>query len=428
MSPQSSRYRWFVVVVFFFFMLLHQTDKLMIGSLQVPLSETFGLDDFRWGLINSGALAVATVLYPLWGYLYDRYARAKLLALASFLWGATTWLNAIVRTYTGFLITRASTGIDDSSYPGIFTLIADYFGPHSRGKVYGILQLAQPLGFLAGLILGQVVAPMIGGWRSVFYITGALGLVVALLIYFGVREMPRGKAEPEFENMPEMATFRFSWAEAREIFKRRTMWFIFLQGFAGVFPWNVIIFFFFGYLETERGYDANAIIGTMAPVILILAAGYFIGGFIGDFLFKRTKKGRILISSAGVLLGALFLYLAMTTPLDEPDQFFILMCLTAIFMPLSSANVIATVYDVTVPEVRSTAQAIEYFVENSGAVTAPAFTGAIIVASGDRTFAILSICVIAWLLCFFFYLGALFTIDKDTGTLRTQMAERAKAM
>ena len=428
MSPQSSNYRWFVVAVFFFFMLLHQTDKLMIGSLQVPISETFGLDDFKWGLVNSGALAVATVLYPVWGYLYDRYARAKLLALASFIWGATTWLNAIVRTYTGFLITRASTGVDDSSYPGIFTLIADYFGPNLRGKVYGLLQLAQPIGFLVGLILGQVVAPMIGGWRSVFYITGGLGLVVALFIYFGVREMPRGKAEPEFENMPEMATFRFSWAEAKEIFRKRTMWFIFLQGFAGVFPWNVIVYFFFGYLETERGYDGAAIISTMAPVILILAAGYFVGGFVGDLLFKRTRKGRILIASAGVLLGAIFLYLAMTTPLDRPNQFFVLMCLTAIFMPLSSPNVIATVYDVTVPEVRSTAQAIEYFVENSGAVAAPALTGALIVSSGDRTFAILSICILAWLLCFCFYLGALFTIEKDTNALRAQMAERAKAM
>jgi len=428
MSQQNPRYRWFVVTIFFFFMLLHQTDKLMIGSLQVQISETFSLNDFKWGLVNSGALAVATVLYPLWGYLYDRYARAKLLALASLIWGATTWLNAIVRTYTGFLITRASTGIDDSSYPGIFTLIADYFGPNLRGKVYGILQLAQPLGFLTGLILGQIVAPMIGGWRSVFYITGSLGLVVALLIYFGVKEMPRGKAEPEFENMPEMATFRFSWAEAREIFKKRTMWFVFLQGFAGVFPWNVITFFFFGYLETERGYDANAIIGTMAPVILILAAGYFVGGFLGDLLFKRTKKGRIIVSSAGVLLGAVFLYSAMTTPLDKPNQFFVLMCLTAIFMPLSSANVIATVYDVTVPEVRSTAQAIEYFVENSGAVAAPALTGALIVASGDKTFSILAICIVAWIICFFFYLGAIFTIDKDTQHLRSQMAERAKSM
>ncbi|MCI0551197.1 MAG: MFS transporter, partial [Anaerolineae bacterium] len=156
-----------------------------------------------------------------------------------------------------------------------------------------------------GLILGQMVAPMIGGWRSVFYITGGLGLVVALLIYLSVKDMPRGKAEPEFENMPEMATFRFSWAEAKQIFKKRTMWFVFLQGFAGVFPWQVITFFFFGYLETERGYDANGIIATMAPVILILAAGYFIGGFLGDLLFQRTKKGRILVSSIGVLLGAI---------------------------------------------------------------------------------------------------------------------------
>jgi MFS family permease len=428
MSKEQSRYRWFVVGVFFFFMLLHQTDKLMIGSLQVPISESFGLNDLQWGFINSGALILATLLYPIWGYLYDRYARAKLLALASLIWGVTTWFSAIVRTYPSFLITRSSTGIDDSSYPGLYTLIADYFGPNLRGKIYGILQLAQPLGYLIGMILALIIAPMIGGWRSVFYITGSLGLVIAGFIYFGVKEMPRGKAEPEFENMPEMQSFKFSWAEAREIFKKKTMWFVFLQGFAGVFPWNVITFFFFGYLMTERGYDEGAVLGTMAPVILILAAGYFLGGWMGDVFFKRTNKGRIIVSSAGVLLGAVFLYLAMTTPIEARTQFFILMCLTAIFMPLSSANVIATVYDVTVPEVRSTAQAVEYFIENAGAAFAPTLTGLIITSTGDKTFAILSICTVAWALCFFFYLGAIFTIDHDTHVLRNQMAERAKSM
>lgn len=427
MSEERSRYRWFVVGVFFFFMLLHQTDKLMIGSLQVPISETFGINNQQWGLINSGALIVATILYPIWGYLYDRYARAKLLSLASFIWGATTWLNAIMKTYGGFLVTRASTGIDDSSYPGLFTLVADYFGPNLRGKVYGILQLAQPLGYLIGMILALIVAPMIGGWRSVFYITGALGIVLTLFIYFGVKEMPRGKAEPEFENMPEMQTFKFSWHEAKEIFKKKTMWFVFLQGFAGVFPWNVITYFFFGYLEKERGYDANSILFTMAPVILILASGYFLGGALGDAFFKRTNKGRIIVSSAGVLLGAIFLYLAITTPVEAKNQFFIFMCLTAVFMPLSSANVIATVYDVTVPEVRSTAQAVEYFVENGGAAFAPIITGIIADALNLQS-AIILICSVAWGLCFIFYLGALFTIDHDTHNLRTQMAERAKSM
>ena len=34
MQQRASRYRWFVIVVFFFFMLLHQTDRLMIGPMQ----------------------------------------------------------------------------------------------------------------------------------------------------------------------------------------------------------------------------------------------------------------------------------------------------------------------------------------------------------------------------------------------------------
>lgn len=427
MSPQHMRYRWFVVGVFFFFMLLHQTDKLMIGSLQVPISETFNLNNTQWGWINSGALIVATVLYPIWGYLYDRYARAKLLSLASFIWGATTWLNAIVRTFGGFLVTRASTGIDDSSYPGLYSLVADYFGPNLRGKIYGILQLAQPIGYLVGMILALMIAPMIGGWRSVFYITGSLGIVVALFIFFGVKEMPRGKAEPEFEGLTEMATFKFSWAEAKEIFRKKTMWFVILQGFAGVFPWNVITYFFFAYLEKERGYDGNSILFTMAPVILILASGYFIGGSLGDFFFKRTNKGRILVSCAGVLLGAVFLYLAIASPVEARNQFFVFMCLTAIFMPLSSANVIATVYDITVPEVRSTAQASEYFFENAGAWVAPILTG-VMADMFDLATAIILICSVAWGLCFFFYLGALFTIDKDAHDLRAQMAKRAKTM
>jgi MFS family permease len=427
MSKEQASNRWVVVVIFFFFMLLHQTDKLMIGSLQVQISEDFGISNTQWGLVNSGALIVATILYPIWGYLYDRYARSKLLSLAAFVWGATTWLNAIVRSFGGFLATRASTGIDDSSYPGLYTLIADYFGPNLRGKIFGILQLSQPIGYLLGMILALMVAPMIGGWRSVFYITGSLGLVIAVLIFFFVKEMPRGKAEPEFENISEMQTFKFSWAEAREIFKKKTMWFLFLQGFAGVFPWNVITYFFFAYLEKERGYDGGSILMTMAPVILILAAGYFVGGAIGDAAFKRTNKGRIIVSCVGVLMGALFMYFALNTATEARSQFFVLMCLTAVFMPISSVNVIATVYDVTVPEVRSTAQAASYFIENAGAAFAPILTGLIADAIDLKT-AILLICTVAWGLCFFFYLGALFTIDKDTHDLRAQMADRAKSM
>src|SRR3990172_3915289 len=152
MKPRL-KYRGFVVAVFFAFMLLHQSDRLLIGPLTTPIMQTFGIDEVQMGAVSTGALLVAAVMYPLWGYLYDRYARAKLLALASFIWGATTWLNATVRSYPAFLITRSATGIDDSSYPGLYSLISDYFGPKVRGRIYGLLQLTQPLGYLLGTIL-----------------------------------------------------------------------------------------------------------------------------------------------------------------------------------------------------------------------------------------------------------------------------------
>ncbi len=192
----QSRYRWFVVAVFFVFMLLHQCDKLLIGPLTTPIMKEFGLNHAQMGFITTGALIVGAVFYPLWGYLYDRYARAKLLALASFIWGATTWISAIAPTYPTFMLTRASTGIDDSSYPGLYSLIADYFVPQVRGKIYGLLELTMPIGYLLGMILGLFLGGVVG-WRGVFYITGALGVLLAVVIFFGVREPPRGQSEPE---------------------------------------------------------------------------------------------------------------------------------------------------------------------------------------------------------------------------------------
>jgi MFS family permease len=432
MQKKRSLYPAFVVIVFALFMLLHQTDKLLISPLTTPIMAAFKINEAQMGMIFTGALLVSGLFYPIWGYLYDRYARAKLLALASFIWGATTWLSSIVRTYPAFLGTRASTGIDDSSYPGLYSLVADYFGPKVRGKVYGILQLTSPIGYLLGMVMALMIAPLLDkklfqldGWRTIFLITGSLGIVMAVVIFFGIREVPRGKAEPEFEGMDEIGQVRFNWSALKNVLKKRTMWFVFLQGFAGVFPWNVIIFFFFGYLMTERGYDNNSVLFTMAPIVLILAAGYYVGGALGDWLFKRTLKGRILVSSIGVILGAIFLFFALRTPIEERTTFFILMSLTALFMPFSSPNVIATVFDITLPEVRSSAQAVEYFVENSGAALAPVLAGAIALAAGSKQFAIMTVCISAWVLCFFLYLGALFFVDKDIKSLRAQLEIRA---
>jgi MFS family permease len=427
MNPEGKTYaknRWYAVVVFFFFMLMHQADKLLIGPLATPIQNTFGITNTQMGAVVTGALIVGVIAYPLWGWLYDRYSRAKLLALASFMWGASTWLSAIAPTYPTFVATRASTGIDDSSYPGLFSLIADYFEPKTRGKIYGLLQIAQPLGYLVGMLLALMLADVIG-WRQVFYITGTMGIIIAAFIFFGVREPLRGGSEPELADLEKMGVYKFEWKTARDVIKKRSMLIIFVQGFFGVFPWNVITYWFFAYLERERGYDSNSILFTMAPAILVMAAGYYIGGALGDMLFKKTPSGRLIVCTIGVLLGAFFLYMTMQVPLADKTTFMIYLILTALFMPFASPNVIATVYDVSLPEVRSTALAVENFIESAGAALAPLIAGYIsdILTLKD---AILIICISTWLLCGFFFIFATKIVPPDIKVLRDQLKERAK--
>ena len=420
----KSRYRWFVVFVFFMFMLLHQSDKLLIGPLTTPIMETFGINEEQMGRVFTGALVVGAIAYPLWGYLYDRFARAKLLALASFMWGSTTWLSAIAPTYPAFLASRASTGIDDSSYPGLYSLVSDYFGPQVRGKIYGLLETTQPLGYIIGMVLALMLAPAIG-WRSVFYITGALGVALAIVIFFGVREAPRGKSEPELEGLERIAIYRFDWKTAVGLFRKRSLLLLFAQGFAGVFPWNVITYWFFRYLETERNYNQGAVLMTMVPAVLVLASGYFVGGAVGDFLFKRTPRGRALVAMAAVLLGAILLTVTMNVPVENQTLFLVMLMATALFIPFAAPNVVSTVYDVTLPEVRSTALSVQYFIESAGAALAPWLAGMIAVRSSLHN-AILLICVSTWVLCSIFFAFVAYLVPRDIETLRTQMRERAE--
>jgi len=423
MKPKS-RYRWFVVAIFFAFMLLHQSDKLLIGPLTTPIMETFGIDEVKMGAVFTGALLVSAILYPIWGYLYDRFARSKLLALASFIWGCTTWLSAIAPSYPFFLVSRASTGVDDSSYPGIYSLISDYFGPELRGKVYGLLQLSQPLGYMLGLIVATFLAASLG-WRGIFYITGSLGLLLAVVIFFGVKDPPRGQSEPEMEGLDQIGVYKFDGKVALGLFRKKSFIFLVLQGFVGVFPWNVITYWFFRYLETERFYSADEVFMTMAPAVLVLASGYFVGGALGDLAFKRSPRGRVLVSLVGVILGAFFLVITMSVPIENQIFFLVMLMFTALFIPFASPNVISTVYDITLPEVRSTALSIQYFIENAGAALAPLLAG-IIASNSSLHNAILIICVAAWVLDAIFFAVTAYLVPVDIRTLRKQMSERAE--
>ena len=292
-----------------------------------------------------------------------------------------------------------------------------------RGKIYGLLSITMPLGYIIGMVLAMILGGTLG-WRGVFYLTGSLGVVLAVVIFFGVREAPRGGSEPEMDGLEESTRYRFDWHEARDLFRKPSLRLLFVQGFFGVFPWNVITYWFFRYLEKERGFSSTTVLITMVLAVLVLAAGYPLGGALGDLFFRRTPRGRLIVSTVAVLIGAVLMTITMSVPVQNQIPFMVLLALTALFIPIASPNVISTVYDVTLPEVRSTAQAIQSFIESAGSALAPVIAG-VIAMRWSLHDAILWICLSTWILCAIFFAVAAYLVPRDVQTLRGQMQERA---
>jgi len=262
------------------------------------------------------------------------------------------------------------------------------------------------------------------GWRGVFYITGALGIIMSVVIFFSIKDVPRGKSEPELADLDITGTYRFDWKIAKDLFKKPSLLLLFTQGFFGVFPWNAITFWFLYYLGTERGFSESTQFPVMAFAVVVLAIGYPVGGSLGDYFFKRNNRGRLIVSMGGVLLGAIFLWFALNVPNQNVLLFTVFLGLTAFFMPFASPNVVSTVYDVTLPEVRSTAVSVQYFIESLGAAAAPSIVTLIASRSSFKD-AFLLICISTWVLCAIFFFVTSLYINRDITILRGQLADRA---
>jgi len=420
----SRRRKRTTVVILFVFMLLHQTDKYLIGPLTTPIMEAFQINEAQMGLIFTGALLVGGIFYPIWGYLFDRYARPKILALAAFVWGSTTWLSAIAPNFGAFIATRASTGIDDASYPGAYSLVSDYFEPTKRGKVISVLQLTAVLGGIAGMGLATAFRDTLG-WRGIFYVTGGLGILIAVVMWFGLKEVPRGASEPEMKGGDKVVTKKFEWETVKLLLKRPTMVTLFIQQFFHVFPFTAINSWFFRYLEVERNLSAENVLLASGIFAVMTALSGLIAGALGDWLFKKTPRGRLVVALIGIV-GIMFAFtMLLNTPVENFTTFLVFEVIAGFFWSFEWPNAVATVQDITEPEVRSTAHSIIGMAETIGSALAPLLAGMLAVSSSLKD-AMQTITLSAWTIGLVLLTFVLVVLPKDVKRLRETMAERAE--
>jgi predicted MFS family arabinose efflux permease len=419
------REAWYTVFIFFLFMVLHNSDKFLIAPLLTAIKDEFTLTYTQLGAIQTGAAIVAVLFMPVWGYLFDRYARPPLAALASAIWGGTTILSTFSTNFLELASTRALTGIDNESYSGIYSFIGDYFPPEKRSTALGVLNTSGALGALIGTLIGTIMGGALG-WRSAFMITGVPGLLLAVLIITTLKDKPRGSTEPELLAVKDKLKDTFKKESLAEVLKRKSMVFLFTQGFFGVFPWQIITYWFFIYMTDVRGFDSDSQLLIMLVALLTMVVGNIVAGLMSDWAFKKTLKGRAVFAGVSVAIGLVFFDLTILTR-GGVELFLIFGALTGFFIPMAGPAVSASLQDISLPEVRSTTHSIQVFVENVGSGFAPLITGYLADIMGLE-WGMVVIITVTWSACALLLTAASLTLPKDIKWKRKVLAERAKEL
>src|ERR1700722_6717760 len=175
--------------------LLNYLDRF-IPSAVLPQMKASGIvsTDFQLGFLAPGFVVVYMLAAPAFGYLGDRRSRTRPIAIGVALWSLATVWSGLARSYWELFASRAAVGIGEAAYATISpALLADYYPPARRGRIFAIFYMAIPVGAALGFVVGGLVSQA-WGWRAAFFVAAGPGLLLALWV-LSIPDPPRGSMD-----------------------------------------------------------------------------------------------------------------------------------------------------------------------------------------------------------------------------------------
>jgi predicted MFS family arabinose efflux permease len=106
-----------------------------------------------------------------------------------------TVCSGLARNFLQLALARVGVGIGEAAgSPPAHSLLSDYFPPSRRATALSIYSSGIYIGVMFGYLAGGWLSEIFT-WRVAFFVVGAPGLVMALVVRFTVREPVRGSTE-----------------------------------------------------------------------------------------------------------------------------------------------------------------------------------------------------------------------------------------
>ncbi|QGY42604.1 MFS transporter [Maribellus comscasis] len=296
---------WLIVGMTFLATALSFLDRQVLSISIIKIKEDFHITDIEYGFINTGFLISYAIMFTVGGILIDRYGSRLGLAFSVGIWSFATLLHSLANNSFQFGLFRFILGVGEGgAFPGAIKAVVEWIPKHKQALANGIA--------IGGSALGAVVAPplcvyLIGvtGWRGVFLITGAFGIlwVIAWLL------CPKQKAETLKQTGQKGLNTgsKQNRVNLIGVLKIKEVWVFILIRFLLDPIFYFYMFWIPKYLNEAREIDINLIGKLFWIPFLALGISNMLGGWISDKMYKKTgnlNSARKMIMGFAALLTA----------------------------------------------------------------------------------------------------------------------------
>ncbi|MGV9991152.1 MFS transporter [Streptomyces sp. NPDC003374] len=362
----SGRNVW-TVVLCWITVLLEGYDLVVLGAIIPTLLKTHHLgmtagDATTIATLSLVGVAIGAVCV---GPLADRLGRRLLLIGSVVLFSVFTLLVPLAGSVTMFAILRLVAGLGlGACMPVSLTMMAEHMPAARRARASTLTMT----GYHTGAVITSLLALQVtDDWQVLFYVLGAVGIVVAGVQYF---RLPESEAFVRTQQAPDKQRVAFT-----ELLKPAYLragigvWVASFMGLLLVYGLNTWL----PKLMNDAGYP----VPTAVTQLLILnvggVAGLVLGGFVAD---RRGLKGTTLgwFGASVLMLACLSIRMHSDFMLD------LVVFLTGVFVFSAQVLVYAYVTHYYPASVRGTALGSASGIGRIGSIVGPSITGALVTA------------------------------------------------
>lgn len=341
-------YRGYVLSSLLVVYIFNFIDRSIFGILTEPMKLSLQLEDWHMGVLGGLAFAIfyTTLGIPI-ARVAERRSRMLIIVVSLTLWSLMTVMCGFATSFLTLFIFRLLVGVGEAGCtPPAQSVIADYFKPTSRATAASIYALGVPIGgMLAGLsagpindyVTGENVNNLLGswgwtwaqglvdwnsleGWRIAFIAVGLPGVLFALILFFTVKEPPRGYSDPP--GAPRKAVPDGFGTVLKDLMQKPTYVHVVAGAAIASFAGYGVAAFSTSFLLRTHGLTLTEAALIFSLVLGLMAAlGVFLSGFLADKLSVRYPTALSWMPALGMGLSVPLYwlgYLSPTVPLMIP--------------------------------------------------------------------------------------------------------------